>query len=299
MLTMSRYLSVLALAVLVGLPSPAFAAEGPPSFAVRVEGSGPPVILIPGFLSAGEVWDGVVEAYRGRYRCHVLTLPGFASQPAVGAPVLSRVRDEIIAYIREHRLNRPVLIGHSMGGFLALWIAATAPDLIGPVIAVDGVPFLSSLQNPAATAEAIRPQATQMATLYATMTQEQLALQSRMALTAMITDPARVDTATAWAAASDPKAAGVMIAELMSTDLREVVAAVTSPVLLIGAGKTFASMPGGIDRARRAYEAQVARIPTHEVVLATRALHFVMYDDLPFLIETMNAFLRPAAGEGR
>jgi N-formylmaleamate deformylase len=296
---MPRLFRGLLLSALCGLPFPLWAAETPPSFAVRVEGSGPPLILIPGFLSGGEVWDDVVEAYRDRYECHVLTLPGFAAQPAIDAPVLRRVRDEIIAYIRHRRLNRPVLIGHSLGGFLALWIAATGTDIVGPVVSVDGVPFLAGLQNPSASAESVRAQAAQMAALYATMTGEQLALQTRMALSSMITDPARIDGALAWAADSDPKAAGAMLEELMSTDLRDAVASIASPVLLVGAGKAFAAMPGGLDRARAAYEAQVARIPDRDVVLATRALHFVMYDDLPFLLEVMDGFLDAAAGKGR
>jgi N-formylmaleamate deformylase len=290
---------VLLLSALCGLPFPLWAAETPPSFAVRVEGTGPPMILIPGFLSGGDVWEDVVAAYRGRYRCHVLTLPGFASQPAIEAPVLPRVRDEIIAYLRKRSLDRPVLVGHSLGGFLALWIAATAPELVGPVISVDGVPFLAGLQNPAATPEAVRAQAAQMAALYATMTGEQLALQTRMALSSMITDPARIDGALAWAAKSDPEAAGAMLEELMITDLRDAVASIASPVLLVGAGKALAATPGGLDRARAAYEAQVARIPDRDVVLATRGLHFVMYDDLPFLLEVMDGFLGAAAGKGR
>jgi N-formylmaleamate deformylase len=296
---MPRLFRVLLLSALCALPAPVSAADAPLSFAVHVEGTGPPMILIPGFLSGGDVWEDVVAAYRDRYQCHVLTLPGFASQPAIEAPVLPRVRDEIIAYIRERRLDRPVLVGHSLGGFLALWIAATAPELVGPVISVDGVPFLAGLQSPSATPEAVQAQAAQMAALYATMTREQLALQTRLALTSMITDPAHIEGAAAWAAESDPKAAGAMIEELMSTDLRDAVASIASPVLLVGAGKAFAAMPGGLDRARAAYEAQVARIPDRDVVLATRALHFVMYDDLPFLLETMDGFLGAAAGKGR
>jgi pimeloyl-ACP methyl ester carboxylesterase len=270
-----------------------------PSFAVRVDGQGPPMILIPGFVSSGAVWDDVVAHYKARYTCRVLTLPGFAGQPAIAAPVLSTVRDEIIDYIRAQHLNKPVLVGHSLGGFLALWIAATAPDIVGPVISIDGVPFMPALGNPEATADSVRPQAEQMKALYASLTSAQLGMQSRMAFGNMITDKGRIEGATAWAAASDPNAAAAMIAELMTTDIREQVAAIRTPVLLIPAVKTFASMPGGADRALAAYKDQVKKIPSVTVTPATHALHFVMYDDLPFLLNTMDAFLSPAAGSER
>jgi len=49
-----------------------------------------------------------------------------------------------------------------------------------------------------------------------------------------------------------------------------------------------------------AYEAQAARIPQHEIALAADARHFVMYDDLPFLLRRMDGFLARAAGrQGR
>ena len=102
-----------------------------PSFSVKVEGSGRPMILIPGLLSSGEVWADAVSHYKTTHECHVLTLAGFAGVPATQPTSLARVRDDIIGYIRAKKLDRPVLVGHSLGGFVALWVAATAPDSRG------------------------------------------------------------------------------------------------------------------------------------------------------------------------
>jgi N-formylmaleamate deformylase len=286
-------ISICALALVAEAQTPT------PSFAVRTEGRGPAMILIPGFVSSGAVWDDVVAHYKTRYACHVVTLPGFAGQPAIAAPILPRVRDDIIEYIRRHQLDRPVLLGHSLGGFLALWVAATAPDLVGPIVSVDGVPFLPALANPEATVDSAQSQAEQMRALYASLSPAQLGLQSRMAFAAMMSDPARVEIATRWAAASDPQAASVAITELMTTDLRDEVAAIRTPVLLVPALKAFRAMPGGEGRARAAYSAQLKQVRSHEVVPATNALHFVMFDDLPFLLKTMDSFLASASQSER
>ena len=150
--------------VLVSVPSATTAAAqtAHPSFKVTVTGKGPAVLLIPGLLSSGEVWDSTVARYQDRYTLHVLTLAGFGGPAPVGAPFLSRVRDEVITYLREQKLQKTVIVGHSLGGFLGFWIAATAPDLVGGLVAVDGVPFLPALGNPAATAESARAQAEQI-----------------------------------------------------------------------------------------------------------------------------------------
>jgi pimeloyl-ACP methyl ester carboxylesterase len=285
----SLFLTGLILAALPALSQPVTqkiapvqgATEKLRSFSVTRVGRGRPMILIPGLLSSGDAWSSTVDHFKDRYECHVLTLAGFAGQPAIPAPFLQTVRDDVVKYIAEKKLDRPVIVGHSLGGFLAYWIAATAPDRVGPVVAVDGLPYLGALANPAATPETNRPMAEQMQNAYASFTKEQLASQSRRAFAQMITDPQQVEEATAWSAASDPATAGLAVAEMMTTDLRETVAAIRTPVLLIGAAGSPAS----------AYEAQVTKIPDHRVVIAEHGRHFVMLDEPAFLFSTMDAFL--------
>src|SRR5947207_3398930 len=93
-------------------------AEDP--FRVKVTGHGRPMILIPGLSSSGETWDTTVARYKDRFECHVLTVAGFAGVPRVQAPMLERVRDGIAAYARRNKMEHPVIVGHSLGGFLAL-----------------------------------------------------------------------------------------------------------------------------------------------------------------------------------
>ncbi|HKE29829.1 MAG TPA: alpha/beta hydrolase [Bryobacteraceae bacterium] len=255
------------------------------SFSAVVTGSGKPMILIPGLECPGAVWNGTVEHFRDRYQLHVLTLAGFAGQPAVAGLRLPAVRDDLIRYIRDQRLDRPVLVGHSLGGFLALWVAATVPDLASRVISVDGVPFLPSLFNPAVQPGESREQAERMRKLYAPLAPSQLEAMSRMALTQMISDPKNIEMAAAWASQSDSAFVGQAIYDLMTTDLRPEVSRITAPLLLIVAGK------GASPQARAAYEDQVAKAPDHRVVVADGALHFVMLDDPSFLHGAMDRFL--------
>ena len=278
--------------------APAQAQPAHPSFDVEITGSGPAIILIPGLMTPGDVWDTTVERYRHRYELHMLTLAGFGGPPSVGAPFLPRVRDEVIAYVRNQGLQRPLVVGHSLGGFLAFWIAATTPDLVGGVVAVDGVPFLPALGNAYVTAEAATGQAEQIRGLYASFSRDQLVAQSRLALQGMITAETDRDRALEWAAACDPAAVGLAIAELMSIDLREATAAITAPTLLIGAlGAAPESMRAAFEEG---YRAQVSRIPAARVIMAAAARHFVMLDDPAFLFGAVDAFLAEhhAAGSG-
>jgi pimeloyl-ACP methyl ester carboxylesterase len=287
-------MAVLVAALFVGAGAEAQTTH--PTFDVTVSGRGRPLVLIPGLLSTGEVWSSTVDRYKDRYELHVLTLAGFGGPSPVGPPFLSRVRDDVIRYVRDRKLERPVIIGHSLGGFLAFWIAATAPDLVGGVVALDGVPYLPALSNAAATPESMHKQADQIKALYASQSKEQLAMQSRMAFASMMTSPADVDRAMTWVAKADAATAGIAVAEMLTTDLREQVAAITAPVLLIGA-------PGSAPEPMRPtisknYELQVAKIKGARVVMAPTARHFVMLDDPKFVFSAVDEFLAKRQGAG-
>jgi pimeloyl-ACP methyl ester carboxylesterase len=261
-------------------------------FDVEVAGAGPPVILIPGLATTGEVWAATVARYEGRHEVHTLTLAGFGGPEPLGEPFLPRVAEAILDYIEERRLVRPVLVGHSLGGFVALDAASRAPDRIGGVVAVDGVPFLPALADPTATPAAMADQAKAIRTMHGSMTREQFAAQTGLALRAMITAPGDVTRAQRWTEQTDPAAAGIAMAELMTTDLRPALCRVTAPILLIGA---LGSAPAPMhDTFRAAYRAQMAQAPRATVVFADRARHFVMLDDPAFFHAALDGFLREA-----
>src|SRR5262249_13285421 len=66
---------------------------------------GKPMILILGLESSGAVWDGAVSHYGNSYRMHVLTLAGFAREAPAPGLQLQDVRDGIIGYIRDNKLD--------------------------------------------------------------------------------------------------------------------------------------------------------------------------------------------------
>jgi N-formylmaleamate deformylase len=249
------------------------------------------MILIPGLTCGGDVWKTTVEHFKDRYECHVLTLAGFAGLPAIPAPMMETIRKDIAAYIREKKLARPVMVGHSLGGFLSLWIAATEPTLVGPVISVDGGTFLPALMDPNATLESAKAGAERMRQMMAGQTPEQFAAQNKMYLRGSIIDPKNVELIAPTCAKSDPKAVGLAMYELMTTDLREDVSRIKSPLLLIGNG-AFITSPQMRKPIEAAYEAQVAKVPNHKILIAEKARHFIMFDDPNFLFSAIDDFLR-------
>jgi pimeloyl-ACP methyl ester carboxylesterase len=106
----------------------------------------------------------------------------------------------------------------------------------------------------------------------------------------MTLTPGFADTLAAWMGRSDPTTLGNVTAEAITTDLRDRVALIQAPVLLVG---TYGAATDSTVRigTRASYESQASAIPRHRVAIAERARHFIMIDDLPWFLAQMDAFL--------
>ena len=258
-------------------------------FGVRVTGHGPPMILIPGLASSADVWATTVAHEQARFTCHVLELPGFAGRPPIAAPMLPAVRDALAGYIRAHHLDHPVIVGHSLGGFVALDLARMYPDLAGRLIIVDMQPFMPAATSPGATAESMRAAADTMRTYVMSLTDAAFEQLQRDRLPKMITDPAKQEVALGWAMRSDRAAFIEALIELMTTDLRPQLGTITAPTLVIG---TWTGWGGSREDSEREYAQQYAALHGAKLVVADTAKHFVMFDDPAFLFAQMDNFLR-------
>jgi len=276
------------------LAATAICAETPaPSFHVDIVGKGKPMILIPGFASSGHTWDSTVARYKDRYECHVLTLAGFAGEPRIEAPFLETVRKDLAAYIRKNKMDKPVIVGHSLGGFMALWLAETEPDLPGPMIIVDSLPFLAGVTNPGATADSVKPMAESMRKMFSGPPSEQSAKMAEASIKSMVTKPEDFEMIMGWSRKSDPIAEGNAMYDMMTTDLRADLGKIQSPVIVIGtwiAYKEYATR----EQVVANFRGQYAKLKDYQFVLSDNARHFVMLDDPKGFFEVTDGFLMSA-----
>ncbi len=259
----------------------------PTSFTVEVSGSGRPVIFIPGLACDGHVWDSTIAHLDGKVQAHVLTLAGFAGKPAIDKPLLPTVRDEIIEYIRANHLEKPIIVGHSLGGFMTYWVAEAAPDLVAAGIAVDGAPFFAALINPNATAESA-------AAMAKAMRDQMVASPDKFRdgvvqfMSGAMREPAKHQDLVETSAKSDPTATADAMAFLTQTDLRGDLPKIKAPILTIVADSD-GQMPRPMIEAT--WKAQLDAIPTHDIVVIEHSKHFVMVDQPDAFFSAVDAFL--------
>ncbi|MDO9588825.1 MAG: alpha/beta hydrolase [Brevundimonas sp.] len=258
---------------------------------VEVIGSGPDVVLIPGFASSREVWRAEAERLKATHRVHLVQLAGFAGEPWThgDGPFVQPMAEELARYVREQGLVRPAVIGHSMGGMTGVLLAQQYPELLGRVMSVDSLPFFSAMFGSQVTAEAARPFADQAAAGILAADAAAFRAQQGQTAVGMARDPATRTAMVDWSMASDRRAMAAAIREVMTTDLRPGLAAMTTPVWAVYAADADGGAPAAM--ADALWTREYAGLPGVRMVRVDGSRHFIMADQPERLAEVVDQFL--------
>ena len=258
---------------------------------VEVTGSGPDVVLIPGFASSREVWRAEAERLKATHRVHLVQLAGFAGErwSHGDGPFVEPMAGELARYVREAGLERPAVIGHSMGGMTGVLLAQQHPDLVGRVMSVDSLPFFSAMFGPQATVESARPFADQAAA--AILAADEAGFRAQQAQTAigMVRDPATREAMVEWSMASDRHALAAAIRDVMTTDLRPGLPSMTTPVWAVYASDADGGAPAAM--ADALWGGEYASLPGVTLVRVDDSRHFIMADQPGRLAGIIDRFL--------
>ena len=287
------------IAVTAALQAPAQAATTTETFRdikVEVVGSGRPVLMIPGFNSAGDTWAYTCTALQADHvQCHIVTLPGFAGQPAATdasrAAWTSDISDRLLAYVKARKLERPVAMGHSLGGFLAMDMAIKQPDAFERVVIVDSLPFFSAAFNPAATAQTMQPIAEGMRSQMLAQDADAFRAALPLNLRGMTRDPARVEALVGWSLASDRGTSAQALYELMTRDLRADVERIKVPVLVLGAWAAYSSAGATKESTASVFAMGYQKLPGVRIEMSEGGYHFLMWDDPQWLQAQVRGFI--------
>lgn len=260
---------------------------------VEVVGTGRPVLMIPGLNSAASTWTDTCAALQPQVQCHIVQLPGFAGAPAVKTDAfLDGMRDRLLAYLDDRQLKQPVVMGHSLGGALALKMAAQKPGRIERLVIVDSLPFLAGLRG--MTPEAAKGAAAAMRQQMLNSTKEQWEAGARQGSQGMSRNPANNERVAGWSLASDRATSAQAMSELWADDLRPLLPRITTPTLVLGAWAAYEPMGSTMDSTRKIFEGQYAGLNGVKVAMSQRGFHFLMWDDPEWLVGEVKGFLASA-----
>ena len=260
---------------------------------VDVVGQGRPVLMIPGLNSAASTWTETCAALQPGVQCHIVQLPGFAGASAVATDnFLAGMRDRLLAYLDDRKLDRPVVMGHSLGGVLALQMAAEKPGRIERLVIVDSLPFLAGLRG--MTPEAARGMAAGMRQQMMAGSKEQWEAGVRQGAGGMSRSPANAERIVTWGLASDRETTAQAMSELWGEDLRPLLPRIATPTLVLGSWAAYEPMGSTLESTKKIFETQYAGLGGAKVAMSQRGYHFLMWDDADWLVGEVKGFLAAA-----
>jgi pimeloyl-ACP methyl ester carboxylesterase len=98
----------------------------------RKSGQGKAVVLIHGFCETHEIWNGLIDSLSEKFEVYAIDLPGFGQSQLPLLPFsIDDIAEQILRWMEEKEIIAPAVIGHSLGGYVALAMAGQGSNRIG------------------------------------------------------------------------------------------------------------------------------------------------------------------------
>ena len=115
---------------------------------VEIGGQGPHLVLLHGFTGSAESWRGHIAAFGNKFETVAVELLGHGASDSPADPArfrMDRCVEDLAAIFERLGFARANLLGYSMGGRVALHMAATHPERVGTLVLESASPGLAGL----------------------------------------------------------------------------------------------------------------------------------------------------------
>jgi esterase len=103
-------------------------------------GSGEPLIILHGLFGSGDNWRSLARKFARSFEVHVLDLRNHGRSPHSDEMSYRVMADDVMAYMDRHRLDVSNIVGHSMGGKVAMTCAFVYPEAFRRLVVADIAP---------------------------------------------------------------------------------------------------------------------------------------------------------------
>ncbi len=106
----------------------------------RKVGEGKPLIVIPGLLGASDNWMSTAKAIAGKYAVYLLDMRNHGHSPHHPELTYPAMVQDVLEFMSDHDIPRAYVMGHSMGGKVAMTLAMQYPMKVEKLVVVDMPP---------------------------------------------------------------------------------------------------------------------------------------------------------------
>ena len=117
------------------------------TLAFERSGSGPPLIILHGLFGSSTNWKFIAQYLTKSYTVDRVDLRNHGASPWHDTMNYLDMADDVKHFIEQHRLEHAIVLGHSMGGKVAMVLAVRYPALVKSLIVVDIAPVTTDTRH--------------------------------------------------------------------------------------------------------------------------------------------------------
>jgi len=106
----------------------------------REAGQGTPLIILHGLFGSSDNWYSLSKIFATKFRVFTIDQRNHGQSPHSDAHDYKLLTEDLEEFINDHQLENPIILGHSMGGKVAMNFAIKNPGKTGKLIVVDIIP---------------------------------------------------------------------------------------------------------------------------------------------------------------
>lgn len=251
---------------------------------VKTQGKGEPILFLPGFANSSHVWDETLTNIAKDNEFHLVDYAGFDGIEPITSPWLINVKKALIEYVKSKDLKNATIIGHSLGGTLALYLAAELDVYIKQIILVDALPNTAKLMFPNQPPGSFgydNPYAKSQLEMANANFEKMISQQLNM----MCKNKEKHTLIKHWIVNSDRETYVYGYIDYLNFDATPYLEKIACKVTIISATNF------GEAQSKQVYESQYEKLESYNLLFAKDAAHYIMFDQPDWFYAQVNQIL--------
>ncbi len=102
--------------------------------------AGEPLIILHGLYGSGDNWMSIAQRFSNKYTVYLVDQRNHGRSPHTDEMDYNLLTDDLVHFLDKHKIEKTIIIGHSMGGKTAMWFGFKYPERINRLVIVDIAP---------------------------------------------------------------------------------------------------------------------------------------------------------------
>jgi pimeloyl-ACP methyl ester carboxylesterase len=106
----------------------------------RKEGTGPPLVVVHGLYGSSDNWLNIGKRLAEKHTVYLIDQRNHGRSPFSDSHTYNDLREDLNEFFIQQNIEKAILLGHSMGGKVAMWFAADYPEKVEKLLIADIAP---------------------------------------------------------------------------------------------------------------------------------------------------------------